>query len=272
MKKFFKSFLLVLSLFSVLFVTSAAVQAQSAAKPVTIYLVRHGQTTGNVMDITYGWSDYTLTENGINGAKYVGLALNGTKFNAAYTSDLTRQEKTAHGILDNSGNKKVQLQIDQRLREVSFGSYEGLRFYAETVPQVAAYYGYKDVSDFKTKAGASFQSKVQDAVYALDQKNTLHTNLPAEYRAESSQQLQKRMTAALTDIAKNNQEKGGNVLIVSSGMAINAFLAGQNFPEYTGFALANESVTKLIYENGKFRLDGPIGDEKYFNEGQKLSK
>ena len=45
-------------------------------------------------------------------------------------------------------------------------------------------------------------------------------------RAESSAQVQKRMNSELLHIAKTTQEQGGgNVLVVSSGMSINEYLS-----------------------------------------------
>ena len=97
-------------------------EAKSNNKPVTIYLTRHGETTANVMHLAQGWSDYTLTDNGVKGAEYLGKGLKGIKFKAAYSGDLTRQEKTAQGALKYSGNQKVKLKIDWRLRECNYGA------------------------------------------------------------------------------------------------------------------------------------------------------
>ncbi|WEV36896.1 histidine phosphatase family protein [Lactobacillus sp. ESL0677] len=274
MKKWLKtliSFVSVITLFLVGTNVTEAKSTKAANKPVTIYLARHGETTANVMHLAQGWSDFTLTDNGVKGAQYLGLGLKGVKFRAAYSGDLTRQEKTAQGALDYSGNKKIKLQIDPRLRECNYGSYEGRQDIGKNVPEIAEYYGYKDVADFQAKTGKLFQNKMQDGYYALDKANKLNTTLPEQYRAEQSTTVQKRMTAALTAIAKKQQKKGGNVLVVSSGMSINMFLSAQDYPEYQGVGIANDAVTKLVYKNGKFKLAGPIGDLKYFNAGKKAA-
>lgn len=250
---------------------STQIQAKSKNnnKPVVIYLTRHGETTANVMHLAQGWSDYTLTDNGVKGAEYLGKGLKGTKFKAAYSGDLSRQEKTARGALDYSGNKKIKVKTDERLRECNYGSYEGRPDVAKNVPEIAAYFGYDSIDDFVKKEGKLFQNKMQDGYYALDQQNKLNTNLPEQYRAESSQVVEKRMTDVLTEIAKKHQRKGGNVLVVSSGMSINLFLSTQNFPSFEGKGLANDSVTKLVYQNGKFKLSGEIGSLEYYNNGMK---
>ncbi|WEV38600.1 histidine phosphatase family protein [Lactobacillus sp. ESL0680] len=273
MKKWMKTVVSFISVFALFLVGTNQVSAKSskATKPVVIYLTRHGETTANVMHLAQGWSDYTLTDNGVKGAQYLGMGLKGTKFKAAYSGDLTRQEKTAQGALDYSGNKKVKLQIDWRLRECNYGSYEGRPDIAKNVPEIAAYYGYSSTEDFQTKTGKLFQNKMQDGYYALDQANKLDTTLPQQYRAEQSTAVQKRMTEVLTAIAKKYQKKGGNVLVVSSGMSINMFLSAQDYPEYQGVGIANDAVTKLTYKDGKFKLAGPIGDLKYFNAGKETA-
>lgn len=271
--KLSKLFVLLASLICVFNVNFTTVSAKSKAnKPVTIYLTRHGETTANVMHLAQGWSDYTLTDNGVKGAEYLGRGLKGIKFKAAYSGDLTRQEKTARGALKYSGNRKIRLKTDWRLRECNYGSYEGRPDIAQNVPEIAQYFGYKTVADFQAASGKLFQNKMQDGYYALDQLNKLKTDLPKQYRAESSQAVQKRMAAVLKAIAKKHQRKGGNILVVSSGMAINLFLSTQNYPVYQGTGLANDSVTKLVYKNGKFKLVGEIGSLKYYDAGKTANK
>lgn len=233
---------------------------------VVLYLVRHGETTANVMGLVQGWCDFTLTENGIKGAEYLGAGLKGVIFSSAYSGDLTRQEKTARGVLNYSGNEKVSLEIDPDLREGNFGSYEGKEF-----PEVYVYYGYDSFSEFSRCSGNLMQNKIQDFYYQVDKENRLKTNLPDAYRAESSRDVEQRMKKVLTDIVIKQQEcGGGNVLVVSSGMSINLFLRKVDIPEYEGVQLQNNSVTKIIYENNKFSLDDEIGSMKYFDEGKKL--
>ncbi|WEV43763.1 histidine phosphatase family protein [Lactobacillus sp. ESL0684] len=139
---------------------------------------------------------------------------------------------------------------------------------AKNVPEISAYLGYSSMEEFQTKAGKRLQNEMQDGYYGLDKENKLNTTLPDAYRAESSQTVEKRMTAALKAIAKKQQKKGGNVLVVSSGMSINLFLSTQDYPQYEGTGLANDSVTKLTYRNGKFKLSGEIGSLEYYNAGK----
>ncbi|WEV59083.1 histidine phosphatase family protein [Bifidobacterium sp. ESL0728] len=248
---------------------SAPAETSAATQTTTIYLVRHGETTANVMHRAQGWSDFTLTQNGVDGAKYLGKGLKDVKFAAAYSGDLTRQEKTADGALEASGNKNVKLKIDPRLRECNYGSYEGMPDQGQAIPAIAQHFGYANAQDFMKGAGNELMSKMQEGYYELDQANTLKTDLPAQYRAEKPETVENRMSEALTQIAKK-QDKGGNVLVVSSGMSIGLFLEAQKIPNNVG-PLKNDSVTKLTYKNGKFTLVGDIGSLQYYDAGKKAA-
>lgn len=236
------------------------------SKEVVIYLVRHGETTANVMHRAQGWSDFTLTKNGVKGAQYLGRGLKNIHFDSAYSGDLTRQEKTAKGILKYSKNNKVKLKIDSGLREDNYGSYEGLPDVGKAIPDIAHYYGYKNGDEFLKKTGKNAMSKMQDGYYKLDQKKRLDTDLPSKYRAESAEMVEKRMNKSLTQIAKKNK---GNTLVVSSGMSISLFLSQLNSSKYTGAPMKNDAVTKLVYKDGKFKILGEIGTLKYFTQGKK---
>ncbi|WP_457801130.1 histidine phosphatase family protein [Limosilactobacillus reuteri] len=74
---------------SAMTVVPATTYAASNDKQVTIYLTRHGETTGNVMQRVQGSSDFPLTKNGITVANDLGYGLKGIKFKHAYTGHLT---------------------------------------------------------------------------------------------------------------------------------------------------------------------------------------
>ena len=63
----------------------------------TIYLMRHGQTLFNVMDVNQGQCDSPLTEAGIAQAKQAGawFRAHGVRFDAAYSSTAERACDTA---------------------------------------------------------------------------------------------------------------------------------------------------------------------------------
>lgn len=94
-------------------------------KNCTIYVVRHGETEANVKRILQGHSDFPLTENGIKQAVEAGKKFKDINFEAAFSSDLFRAKRTAELILL---EKKMAIITTQRLKERSFGRYEGKPF------------------------------------------------------------------------------------------------------------------------------------------------
>ena len=94
----------------------------------TLVLVRHGQSEWNLKNLFTGWRDPDLTELGVQeataGAK--ALADYGIKFDIAFTSDLTRAQKTCKIILDGVGQPDLEVIKDQALNERDYGDLSGL--------------------------------------------------------------------------------------------------------------------------------------------------
>lgn len=251
--------------------TTAQAKKKTTTKPVTIYLTRHGETTGNVMGRVQGWSDFPLTNNGIKVANDLGRGLKGKTFKAAYAGNLTRQQVTASHVLKYSGNKKVKVNVSKYLREGGYGSFEGDSIATDNA-LIAGVYGYKSGDEMMAKQGKAYWTKLQDAYYKLDKQNSQKTKLVKSDRAESSKQVEQRMAKELKTIAKNTKKQGGgNVLVVSSGMSINEYLSTMT-KKYKGTPLKNVSVTKLVYKNGKLSVSGNIGSMTYADKGAKLAK
>lgn len=86
-----------------------------------IYITRHGQTKYNKLELMQGRFDEPLNETGINQAKEKYNVIKDIKFDAIYSSPLTRAVQTAMYI---SNTKKEDIILDDRLLEVDFGKYE----------------------------------------------------------------------------------------------------------------------------------------------------
>lgn len=91
----------------------------------TIYLIRHGETDGNLNGIVQGSIDIPLNNTGIQQAKEAKQELEGVAFDAAYSSDLTRAKVTAAIVLE---GRRINIINDPRLRERNFGAWEGKSF------------------------------------------------------------------------------------------------------------------------------------------------
>ena len=101
-----------------------------ALRAVTILLVRHGETEWNLQRRFQGRFDSTLTERGIAQARTVGRLLSTLPEAAAapiVASPQGRARRSAEIIRAKLGGAGA-LRIDERLREHSLGSWDGLTY------------------------------------------------------------------------------------------------------------------------------------------------
>jgi broad specificity phosphatase PhoE len=94
---------------------------------MTIFLVRHGETEWNRARRYQGWSDSPLTEAGVAQAEAVGRRLCAMPEAVAaeiVASPLGRARRTAEIIAECLG-RRGELRVDERLREISLGSWDG---------------------------------------------------------------------------------------------------------------------------------------------------
>ncbi|WEV67193.1 histidine phosphatase family protein [Bifidobacterium sp. ESL0769] len=236
-------------------------------EPVTIYLARHTKTTSNAMGRMQGWSDFPVTPEGREIIRCFGRGLKGITFKAAWCGTLQRHYETARGALDYSGNESVSITRDADLREANFGSFEGRDINA-SVQAAMEELGYASLQAALDAIGTKANLDLQDGLYALDQRNVLGTDLDDEDRAESSEQIQDRMLAAMTRIGQSAlAQGGGNVLVVSSGLSLREFLFRID-PEVDLSDQGNTATTKLRYADGRFTIIGPVGSTQYYERGR----
>jgi broad specificity phosphatase PhoE len=97
---------------------------------VTILLLRHGETEWNLERRYQGRFDSPLTQRGIAQARAIGQLL-ATLPEAAFapivTSPQGRARRTAELILEQL-NTRAELRLDDRLRELSLGAWDGLTY------------------------------------------------------------------------------------------------------------------------------------------------
>jgi broad specificity phosphatase PhoE len=95
---------------------------------MTIFLVRHGETEWNRARRYQGWSDSPLTPLGVAQAGAIGrrlAALPEAATAAIVASPIGRARRTAEIIAECLGRTAPPL-LDERLREISLGSWDGL--------------------------------------------------------------------------------------------------------------------------------------------------
>ena len=82
-----------------------------------IYIVRHGETNGNLRGALQGWMDELLNEKGRELAIITARALSDIKFDVAISSPLSRAYETAEIILRKNKKDIPPIQTDDRLKE-----------------------------------------------------------------------------------------------------------------------------------------------------------
>jgi alpha-ribazole phosphatase/probable phosphoglycerate mutase len=98
---------------------------ESSVSPHRIFFIRHGETNWNREFRYQGSSDVELNEEGARQARSAGIRLAGIVPLKIYSSPLKRALRTAEIILENNSGE-APLELCDDLREISFGSWEGL--------------------------------------------------------------------------------------------------------------------------------------------------
>ena len=190
-----------------------------------IFLVRHGQSEGNLFRRVQGQTDVELTADGKAQLPYLTKRFAETPLAAVYTSPLRRAEETAAAIV---GGRDIPVFADKRLIEMCFGAWE-MRPWGEV----------------------NLESPELKRAFLHDPDRW---HVPG---SEAHAAVQKRMLAAMTDIARAND--GKTVAVACHGMAIRAFLARiLGVPSERIFEdvplVNNTSVTLLRFENDTFSV------------------
>lgn len=91
-------------------------------KETKIYVIRHGQSEGNLKRQILGHTDLELTELGQEQAEKCAEFLKDVKVDAIYSSDLLRAYHTArpHAV-----SRGIKIQTSEQLRELYFGDWDG---------------------------------------------------------------------------------------------------------------------------------------------------
>lgn len=88
-----------------------------------LYIMRHGKTDWNEIHKLQGRTDIPLNDEGRKMAKAAGRECRNVNFDICYCSPLIRAKETAEIVLR---NRDIPIIYDDRLKEMSFGIYEGI--------------------------------------------------------------------------------------------------------------------------------------------------
>ena len=209
---------------------------------VNLYIVRHGETLNNVNRIIQGWANSALTPKGEAQAIADGKQLADVHFDSAWASDLKRQQETAQLILDQNKTGSVpEISIDNGLRELSYGKYDGESYVLlnEGIGKATGVYDYRE-----------YRKQVGNMVFADVMASTDETG-----KAETCEVLQTRMMDSIDRICRMTEEAGGgNVLMVSSGASMGLLMPILDKVNGDKTYVNNGAVVTVKYEDGEYEV------------------
>ena len=91
-----------------------------------LVLVRHGESTANLANVFTGWLNVALSPKGEEEARTVAEKLRGYHFDAAYSSDLLRAERTLDLVVARPAWATIPVHHVAALRERMYGDLQGL--------------------------------------------------------------------------------------------------------------------------------------------------
>lgn len=184
-----------------------------------LYIVRHGETdTNHEGKINGSATDLNLNELGINQVEYLKKHLNIQMFDEVYSSPLKRAQQTANILNQNIHTVK----IDDRLREINYGSWDGL-----------------PVTPTKLQHPDGF-----------DENNYIAEDyIKYAKNGESYNQVYARVTSFMDDLKKTMNDK--KILIVCHGFITRSFVkVVTQAPDIANIVEPdNASVTKIKITN-----------------------
>ncbi|MCL0312191.1 histidine phosphatase family protein [Apilactobacillus sp. TMW 2.2459] len=203
-----------------------------------LYVVRHGQTYYNIYRKLQGWSNSPLTHQGQKDAENIAAKLSQIKFDAAYSSDMTRAEYTAQVILKHNQVSNIDQAISSPLlRGVFYGYYEGTNI-DQANHIISATNGAKDYRELVDKYG---QAKIKDFFHEAD----------PFHQAENNDEYWQRWHAGFEAMQNDaNVHDGSKVLLVSHGPAILSLIDRYGQGKYdVEKRPENGSLTKLHFDS-----------------------
>ena len=190
----------------------------------TFYIVRHGQSIGNLRLMFLGHTDMDLSDLGRQQAEVTCKRLRDVDFALIASSDLTRAYNTA---LPHAEARGVGVYTDKRFRELYCGDWEGMF-----------------VEDIKAKYGALY---TDEWVHGFGE-----FVMPS---GEAMADCVLRMTEASTELAQAYPDS--NILVASHGGTIRGFYASvlgispAEVGDKLGWA-TNASYSIVEYDGEKF--------------------
>ena len=187
-----------------------------------LYLLRHAQSEFNEKGIFQGKLDSDLTPLGFVQARLSAQDLIDKGIEVIYSSPQRRAYKTALTVADVLG---LEVIVDERIREMSFGRYEG-----------------KPFLELMEKEGDIIRSWLS---------NPLKNPLPTQ---EDMEHFKQRVESFLSDLLNTSYK---NILVVAHGGTLHAMIClalGLGLENLWNIHIDNAGFALLKYSSGRFEL------------------
>ncbi len=182
-----------------------------------LYIIRHGLTDWNVLHKLQGRTDIPLNESGRQMAEEAAAEYRDIPLDLCYCSPLVRAKETAEILLR---GRNIPIRYDDRLREMSFGDYEGVEN-SFSIPDCPINVLFKNPEKYTESVGG----------------------------AETFEELFARTGEFLLEVIDPLMSEGKDVLIVGHG-AMNLSIIGRirNLPisEFWSSRIENCKMMRLI--------------------------
>lgn len=191
-----------------------------------VYILRHGQSLGNVDRIFLGHTDWGLTELGKKQADCVIDFFKDISIDKIYSSDLIRTKETVRPTAE---DKNLEIISRENLREIHAGKWEGLSLseIEAAFPEIWNIWKRADAEDLRLPQG------------------------------ESTKEVSDRIYSEIELLSKQNDGKA--ILITTHAMAIRIFtnrVLGRSLSQLCDTSwVANASVSCFVFDNGEFKIE-----------------
>lgn len=193
----------------------------------TFYIVRHGESDGNIQQTVQGHTESSLTPKGLEQAKSLAQDLEKVNFDIIFSSDSLRAKETAKII---GSLLNIPIKTTRKLRERTQGKFEGMK-----TNKFLGLYSEWNTLTHKEKLAHKFDDS-----------------------QESFDDAMRRFNPFLKKVAK--EYDGKIVLVVTHGGIIRGFLINQGYGDFDNIGgIANCGYIKVLYKNNKFFISETNG-------------
>ena len=194
---------------------------------ITFYVFRHGETDWNKLKKVQGQTDIELNSNGIDQALTLKKFFEKNPIDICYTSDLKRASKTAELSLSGLNCEVVK---EPALREARFGNVEGME---------------------RDELLRLFKERFWDS--NSSDEEALNFSYPG---GETRKEVRERLVSFITKLSR--ETKHASIGISTHGGSLRSLLHSFLPSNAELLPIPNCVVYKLKFENGEFKVSGPL--------------